>query len=246
MAERFSDVRLGRAVQRIQPESGEIEFVDGERLVFDRVVGAVPGPILDRLIDGVDRAAEDGREPEIGEVREWSVRKSRTRMARAVKVVLEFDRPWWREKNWTGRMICDLPCQQTWEIGRGNLHALGCYVCGDEAKWLVRREDSVDVALRALSEIHPEASRYFMGGIVQDWIHDEYSWGAFPYYPPGSAPRSLQFKVIDPDMAAGVVSERKSWVGPWGRLHVAGDWACSWMGFIEGALESAERVAGEI
>jgi monoamine oxidase len=27
---------------------------------------------------------------------------------------------------------------------------------------------------------------------------------------------------------------------------LAGDWACGWMGFIEGALESAERVAGEI
>ncbi|MBA4292501.1 hypothetical protein C0431_05975 [bacterium] len=231
MAERLRDIRLGRAVRLIDPDEGEIEFVDGERLVFDRVVGAVPGPILDRLIDPVGKAQEEGREAEVGEIREWSIGGSGTRMARAVKVVLEFDRPWWREKNWTGRMLCDLPCQQTWEIGRGNLHALGCYVCGEEGVWLSGRQDGVDVALRALSEIHPEAMRYFVAGAVHDWIRDEFSCGAFPFFGEGHAPAEI-------DRVVGTE--------PIGRLHVAGDWACSWMGFIEGALESAERVAGEI
>lgn len=231
MAAGLKDLRLGSPVERIDVESGEVEFRGGERLQFDRVVGALPGPILDRIIGG---KAVSG-----------------VTMARAVKVVLEFSKPWWREKNWTGRMICDLPCQQTWDIGRGELFALGCYVCGDEAKWLVGREDSVDVALRALAEIHPEAREFFMGGAVHDWIDDEFSMGAFPYYPSGCAPLNLAFpSVVTPAQPLPKIGEGKKevagWVGPWGRLHVAGDWACGWMGFIEGALESAERVAGEI
>jgi monoamine oxidase len=236
MAAKLKDLRLGSPVEQIEIESGTVVLRSGERFVFDRMVGALPGPILDKMIFDNDRAGE----------LEQNNRRAGVRMARAVKVVLEFSKPWWREKNWTGRMLCDLPCQQTWDIGRGNLFALACYVCGDEAKWLVGREDSVDVALRALAEIHPEATRFFVGGAVHDWIHDEFSWGAFPYYPPGSAPMSLEFEVVEADNRSGVESSRQSWVGPWGRLHLAGDWACGWMGFIEGALESAERVAGEI
>ena len=226
MVERVKDVRLGSVVEKIDIGSGVITVRGGEELEFDRVVSAVPGPILDDFVD----------------IREH--RQSAVNMARAVKVVLEFDQPWWREKNWTGRMLCDLPCQQTWEVGRGNLHALACYVCGDEGVWLAGRTDGIEVALRALAEIHPEASGHFIGGAVHDWVGDEFSGGAFPYYPVGYAPESLEF-VSEPGnhFPGHAVS---GGVGPWGRLHLAGDWACGWMGFIEGALESAERVAVEI
>jgi monoamine oxidase len=223
MAASLRDLRLGCAVTAIDSDSGEVWLATGEVYAFDRVVSAVPGSIFDRLISRLPSGLD---QVEV---------HSRVQMSRAIKIVLEFDRPWWREKNWTGRMLCDLPCQQTWEIGRGGLHALGCYICGDDADWIRQRPDAVDVALRAIAEIHPEATSSFVGGAIHDWVGDSESGGAFPYYPVGMAPEKLEF-----------VEGRTGWVGPWGRLHIAGDWACSWMGFIEGALESAERVVGEI
>lgn len=226
MAERLADVRYGVPVEKIGVVNGLLQLRNGEEHQFDRIVSAVPGAAVNDLIhfDGDAPIELNIYDP------------SSVTMSRAVKIVLEFDRPWWREKDWTGRMLCDLPCQQTWEIGRGNLHALGCYVCGEEGVWLARREDGVDVALRALAEIHPEALSTFVGGEIHDWVSDEFSGGAFPYHPVGSSPPLLAVKTGPED----------GYLSAYGKMHLAGDWACNWMGFIEGALESAERVAAEI
>lgn len=242
MAGSLKDLRFSTPIKKLLPE-GKLITMQDEELVFDRLVGAVPGPILDGMIN-IDLPKDENEITlALGRLllEKYSFR-SESSMSRAIKVVLQFSHSWWRDKNWRGRMLCDLPCQQTWEVGRGNLNALACYVCGDEAKWLHRRDDAIDVLLRAIAEIHPEAQESFVGGAIHDWIHDEWSWGAFPYYPVGYAPNPDK-PLPSPSPDLGRESGRFK---PYGKIHFAGDWACDWMGFIEGALESAERVAEEI
>jgi len=60
-------------------------------------------------------------------------------------------------------------------------------------------------------------------------VSDPYSQGAFTSLAPGAVTKGL------PEIAE-----------PWERVHFAGDHTATWTGFIEGALESAERVAAEI
>lgn len=206
MAGTLKDVRTLTEVAGVDPQSGEISFTGHSSLVFDRVVVALPCLWAEYLVGMVEFTG--------------------AQMARAIKVVLEFDRPWWREKGWSGRMLCDLPVQQTWEIGRGGLHALGCYICGDEADRL--GENAVEAALDSIAQIHSEAIPSFVGGAVHNWPQEKGIDGAFPYI------RTDEF------------DKWQSGRLPYGRIHFAGDWACDWIGFIEGALESAERVASEI
>lgn len=206
MAQRLADVRTGWEVSGIDPKTATVDFYDHQPEIFDRVVVALPSLWA--------------------EFRVGMVEFTGAQMGRAIKVVLEFDRPWWKEKGWSGRMICDLPVQQTWDIGRGGLHALGCYICGDEAAKL--GDDAVQAALESIVKIHPEASRGFLGGAVHDWPNEKGIDGAFPSIRQGEFEKWEQGRQ------------------PWEKLHFAGDWACDWIGFIEGALESAERVATEI
>lgn len=205
MAARLAQpVLTGTPVKQIT-ESGEV-VIEGQARRFDRVVCAVP-PSQFRVLGLGDPPC---------------------RMARAIKIILEFTEPWWLEKSWTGRMICDLPCQQTWSGGRGGCHAISCYVCGDAAMALLNRPDPVDSALRALAEIHPEATESFTSGILVDWTQEPFIEGAFPSIPVGA---------FDNWQAARE---------PRGAIHFAGDWATGQIGFVEGALESADRVAEEI
>jgi monoamine oxidase len=43
-----------------------------------------------------------------------------------------------------------------------------------------------------------------------------------------------------------VVNHRRFIAAPAGRIHFAGEHTASWTGFMEGALESAERVTKEV
>jgi monoamine oxidase len=66
-------------------------------------------------------------------------------------------------------------------------------------------------------------------GIIHQWAQDRWSQGAFVAFAPG------QMTTLLPEIAR-----------PEDRVHFAGEHTSSWMGWMEGALESGERVAREI
>ena len=75
----------------------------------------------------------------------------------------------------------------------------------------------------------PVATEQFVQGWWHDWVTDRYALGAFSH------------------LAPGYVLEHMEHIGaPSRRIHFAGEHTASWIGFIEGALESAERVAAEV
>jgi monoamine oxidase len=211
-------VVLERPLRSIQPHADHVElWFEGEAAFFDRAVLTLPPKAL---LD-VDFGDGISIEKEIA----WDVIGS----ARAIKIALQFETPFWKKEGWKGRLLTDLPCQQCWDGGIGGASILNFYICGDRAEQILERPDPVQSVLNALSEIAPEAKPQFVQGWIHDWINDPWAQGAFASLAPGSVMAAM------PHLAL-----------PEGLLHFAGEYTSTQIGFIEGALESAERVATEI
>lgn len=124
----------------------------------------------------------------------------------------------WRRPNpKEGNTLWDSPLQQTWDGTRGSMEILTAYICGRDAQDISTRGKA------AIEEI-AEDKEYRL----HDWIADPWSRGGFSFMTPG-------FLALKPILSK-----------PVGRIHFAGEHTAGWMGFMEGALESAERVVTEI
>lgn len=183
----------------------------------DRVVLTLPPPALERVIF----------EPALGVEKRCAIEACG--MSRAVKICWEFDQAWWLEEGWGGSMHCDGPLQQTWDGSLGEAPVLTAYVCGDQAAEWAKLGDPVKAGLYELTQICPQASERFVRGWWHDWVTDRYALGAFSHLAPGYVLEHMEH-------AATAES----------RIHFAGEHTATWIGFIEGALESAERVTAEI
>lgn len=197
----------------------------------DRVIVTAPPPALERIEWDISRKKRAA----------WSA----CAMGRAIKIALLFKAAWWRDIGWTGSMFTDILPQQTWDGTRGGSPVLLCYVCGDEADALrlalykaggLPCDESIlkptpsafsSLLTDALSKVSDRAHTDFLDAYFFDWVSTD--GGAFSYMPPGYL--SHHFPVI-------ATQE--------GRVHFAGEYTSSWTGFIEGALESAERAVGEV
>lgn len=192
-------------------------FEDGGSERVDRAILTLPPPALERVVFDPPLSAEKRCAVEgVG-------------MGRAVKIAWTFSRAWWLDRNWGGSLQCDLPFQQTWDSTLGEVPVLQAYVCGEESVRFSRSPDPVGESLAMLAEVFPEARETFVRGRFHDWPNDPFAGGAFSYLPCG---------YVLSDMAGIAPAE--------GPVHFAGEHTAIWQGFIEGALESAERVVGEI
>ncbi len=141
-------------------------------------------------------------------------------MTPTAKVALLFDEKFWEKEDWGGSLMSDLPVQQFWPSGS----ALVCYVNGRAVESLAASGDPVRTALDAITIAAPRARMHFVEGRIVDWRREPFANGGFPFVPMGASRRSLPVR---------------------GPIRYAGDWTANWLGFIEGALESAERVVEE-
>jgi monoamine oxidase len=210
--------RLGWVLRRVGQESGKVrlDFDQGSEW-FDRIILTLPPPALEQVVF----------EPALTVEKRCAVEACR--MGRAVKIVWQFREAWWREEGWGGRMLCNGPLQQTWEGGQGDAPILTAYICGKDAVGWRDLGDPVRAGLYELSKMFPQAAGSFVDGWWHDWVGDPYAMGAFSHLAPGYVLQHMEH--ISP---------------PHGRIHFAGEHTSSWVGFIEGALESAERVAWEV
>lgn len=208
---------LERAVRSVETHDGHVEiWMDGEMAFADRLVMTLPIPAL--------QAVEFFPDLELELEAAWNGMG----MARAIKAAFEFDRPFWEEFG-SPRLLADLPFQQIWSGGQEGCHVLTAYICGDEAARIAAHPNPIPGLVKALEEAVPGAAASFRQGWIHNWIDDPWAGGAFASLAPGAVQTSL------PHLRR-----------PMGRIHFAGEHTADWMGFIEGALESAERVVREI
>ena len=209
---------FGRVLQTVRQDQAGVSllFGDGEERV-DRVVLTLPPSCLKRV----------EFEPPL--TTEQSAAVEACRMGRIVKICWEFEFPWWRDLGLNGSIVCDGPLQCVWDASIGETPILCAYVCGEDAVWLAAQRDPVRAALELLDGFFPAAGSCFVGGRCHDWTNDPFTRGGFSHMQPGYVLDHLRFIAT-----------------PGGRVHFAGEHTATWTGFMEGALESAERVTEEM
>ena len=209
---------FGQILQGIKQEPNSVTlFFKTGAVCVDRVVLTLPPRCLEQL--WFDTLPETKLFPAI----------RACRMSRAVKIAWQFDRPWWREEGWSGNLFSDSPLQTIWDASIGEAPVLCAYVCGQDALSWQQQQNPVLAGLAALSAICPSANKAFVRGWFHDWIRDPFAQGVYSHMQPGYVLNHLPFIAT-----------------PLRRVHFAGEHTATWSGFMEGALESAERVVAEV
>ena len=89
--------------------------------------------------------------------------------------------------------------------------------------------DPVNAGAYELAKLNPAAAKHFKRGWAHLWPLDPYAQGGFSHLAPGYVLEYMEHISTHTD-----------------RIHYAGEHTAHWNGFIEGALESADRVVQEI
>ena len=90
-------------------------------------------------------------------------------------------------------------------------------------------DESLALGISAAADAFPDVRQAFERGVVHQWGRERWSRGSIVAFRPG------QMTSIMPAIGE-----------PEDRLHFAGEHTSSWMGWMEGALESGERAAREV
>ena len=220
------NVRYGTPVLAVkQDDRGADVLVQAgaatETLRADRVVCALPCPVVGRILD-------DAR---ISAAKADAIRAQH--YSRTVKVFLQSRTRFWLRDGFNGHVTTDLPIERlTPDPGAdpGARGALTAYPIGEYAAALERMTDAerIAAALQHAQQIFPELARTYEGGVSHCWGLDPWQRGAFALHTPG------QIGFIE---TLGKAE---------GRIHFAGEHTSAWTGWMQGALESARRVVREI
>ena len=89
--------------------------------------------------------------------------------------------------------------------------------------------EAVAVGVSAAADAFPDVRREFEKGVVHQWGRERWSRGSLVAFRPGQM-TAMMPAITEPE----------------DRLHFAGEHTSSWMGWMEGALESGERAAREV
>jgi monoamine oxidase len=151
----------------------------------------------------------------------------------AVRFLLQSKSRFWEPLGLNGSVRTDQPaeiwdCTYDLPSARGVLGATVGGAIGDRLGTMTQADAlrfGVDLTGRVFSGMRSQ----FETGTAIRWAYEPWSRGAFAVFHPG------QMTSIMPAIAQ-----------PEGRVHFAGEHTSSWMGWMEGALESGERAAREV
>ena len=153
----------------------------------------------------------------------------------ASKIFLQSKKRFWDSEGQSGFATTDLPISQVWDVTykqpgtRGILQAMPISLHSRRVTAMSEQE-RINFALQQVELICPGTRENFEGGVTKCWDEDQWSRGASSYYKPG------QFSSLLPHVAR-----------PEGRIHFAGEHTSVWIdGWMQGALESGDRVAREV
>lgn len=227
-AERLQEkIFYGAPVVRIEqtPDRVEIVFRQGgshQRLAADYAVSTIPFPVL-REIE-VSPAFSEGKNGAIAEIPYASV----------TKIYLQARRRYWMEEGMTGFASTDLPIKYVFNPTPGVITPRGlleCYISGPpgDVAGALGEEERIRFALEHVDKVFPGIHDHVEGGVSKCWKEDPWARGAYAYYRPG------QMLTVMPHVAK-----------PEGRVYFAGDHTSPWPHWMQGALQSGNRVAREI
>jgi monoamine oxidase len=151
----------------------------------------------------------------------------------ATRLLLQCRSSFWQPMGLSGTARGDQPaemwdCTYDFDATRG---ILGATVGGELGQKLagMTRSRAIRFGTQLVAQTFPKVTGQFERGSVYRWMLDAWARGAFAVFHPG------QMSAIMPGIAR-----------PEGRIHFAGEHTSSWMGWMQGALESGERAAREV
>lgn len=220
-----SRILLGHPVHRIvQDQSGVRIECDGLEVAARRVIVAMPPTIAGRINYSPQMPA--GRD----------ALTQRMPMGTAIKMMLVYDRPFWRDEGLSGIALTDQDVPQLMFDNSpedGSCGILVGFTEGSAARrWIDRNEsERRSAAIETVTDCFGRRAQDVRDYIELSWMNEEYSRGCYAgVMPPGvwtTFGRALR--------------------EPVGRIHWAGtETATFWPGYIEGALQAGERAAAEV
>lgn len=152
-----------------------------------------------------------------------------------VKVMVQFDERLWRTQyQASGLTITDLPfgfATDTTLRQPGQSGILTTYISGQygEALLPLSPEDRLQAVLNQLEQVYPGSRHHVIAAQTAAWPQEPYSGGSYSNYGPG------QFPQYWPALRQAT-----------GRLYFAGEHTDDYVGYMEGAVRSGQRVARQI
>lgn len=226
LAQQLGDaVSLGAPVREIRQSGDGVDVVSDAGVASGKyAIVAVP-PML---AGGIEY------EPRMSVARDQLTQ--RFSMGATVKVLVTYDRAFWREAGFSGEVVSpDGPLSTVFDNTShdGKQPALVGFVVGKHARqWST--QPAADRERRVLASL----ARYFGDEARLCQEYHELDWGMEPWSrgcPVGGLPPGA--------LTDSFANLRK----PEGRIHWAGtESATEWMGYMEGAIESGERAADEV
>jgi monoamine oxidase len=222
-AKRVRDIRYGEPVVSItQSETGvRVTTSRGETLHADRIVSTLPCPVVGDLFS---RTILSHAKAEAIANQSYS---------HTAKVFLQTRSRFWLKAGLSGNVTTDLPIERLMPDA-GNDAAghgvLAAYPIGPYANQLegMDEKDRAQAALTQARKIFPELATEFEGSFSKCWGTDPWQKGSFTVQAPG------QLRYL------ATLAKQE------GRIHFAGEHTSRWTGWMQGALESAQRVVREI
>jgi len=228
LAARLGDrIHYGSPVVRLEQQPNAIRVVamqGGAPRTFtaDRIVCAIPFTVLRRLQIS----------PAFGAEKRGAVEQ--LRYTSVARVYVQTRTRFWTADGLSGNASTDLPVMGVYErtINQpGTRGILESYMAGANARRATASSeaDRLTMTLAGMAKVYPRIIEQYEGGASKCWDDDEWARGAYAWFEPGQMMRLM------PHVAR-----------PEGRIHFAGEHASTQPGWMEGALESAERVVREI
>jgi monoamine oxidase len=228
IAARLADrIHYGTPVLRLEQDANGVRVIamqGGMRRTFtaDRIVCAIPFSVLRRL--EVSPAFTREKRTAVEQLQYTSV----------TRVFVQTRTRFWIDDGVSGNATTDLPVMAIYErtMNQGGARGiLESYQAGANARVSMKlsERERLAAALDGMAKAYPRIVEQYEGGASKCWDEDEWSRGAYAWFKPG------QMTALLPHIA-----------GAEGRIHFAGEHASSSPGWMEGALESAERVTREI
>ena len=222
-------VRLSFPVERVAQEDGKVTVSGpGGEVTADRIVVAIPPPLAARIAWHPALSPTRRRRLEVAT------------MGRTVKVMGFYERPFWRDRGLSGEAVCTsgpISCVFDASPPSGRPGCLLGFVVGRDAeRWSeAPPADRRAMALGAFEALLGAPASSAIDFVEHDWAEEPWTGGCpVAHLPPGGLTR----------IGEGAPGEA---VAPTGRVHWAGtEFARHWQGYLEGALEAAERAAAEV
>jgi len=215
------DVRLSTPVRKVRVESDRVVVEDVEAR---RAVMALPLPLV----------ADIEFSPALPFARTTLSRRSS--MGATTKFFAFYERAFWRERGLSGEGISDQEpmcfCIDASQEDGSHPALLGFLVGNAARRWGQEDPQKRSAAvLDGFARLFGDEARRPIATIEKDWVTETFT---------GGCPVAL--------MTPGTWSSYgKALTEPVGRIHWAGtETASEWCGYMEGALQSAERAAAEI